>query len=172
MPVLHTWSVNGKCIKFKLTPLERDFRLDYYNFTIMPADDTIYGYGYPYLARSSQRFTDGAVNATLANAAASVAPMILVAQGKVHPNRDQRRIKGLNVFSVENQSDPLTNFFASVSVQSNVQQNLELLKVAQDMMDQDTLFSQILQGETNGEEMPASGMVMRANIANVFQKSI
>lgn len=172
MPVLHIWSVNGRCIKFKLTPLERDFRLDYYNFTIMPADDTIYGYGYPYLARSSQRFTDGAVNATLANAAASVAPMILVSQGKVHPNRENWRMRGLNVFSVENQSEPLENFFASVSVQSNVEQNLKLLQVAQDMMDADTLYGQILQGNANGEEMPASGMVMSANLQNVFQKAI
>lgn len=172
MPVLHIWSVNGRCIKFKLTPLERDFRLDYYNFTIMPADDTIYGYGYPYLARSGQRFMDGAVNATLANAAASVAPIILVSQGKVQPNREQWRMRGLNVFSVENQSAPLEQFFASVMVQSNVEQNLKLLEVAEDMIDRDTLFEQILEGGENQEEMPASGMVMRANLANVFQKSI
>jgi hypothetical protein len=172
LPVIHFWSVNGRCIKFKLTPLERDFRLDYYNVTIMPADDTIFGYGYPYLARAAQRFTDGAVAATLANAAASVAPMLLVSQGKVHPNREQWRAAGLNIFSVENQSQPLENFFASVSVQSNVEQNLELLKVAQDMMDQDTLFNQILQGNVNGEEMPASGFVMASNIASVFQKQI
>ena len=172
LPVIHMWSCNGKCIKFKLSPLERDFRLDYYNFTIMPADDTIFGFGYPYLARAAQRFADGALQATLANAAASVAPMILVAQGKVQPNREQWRIAGLNVFSVENQDGPLENFFASVSVQSNVEQNLELLKVAQDLMDQDTLFNQILQGNVSGEDMPASGIVTMANIASVFQRTI
>ena len=172
LPVVHLWSCNGKCIKFKITPLERDFRLDYYNFTIMPADDTIFGYGYPYLARAAQRFSDGALSATLANAAASVAPMIMVAQGKVVPNREQWRIAGLNVFSVENSDQPMENFMASVNVQSNVEGNLQLLKVAEDMMDQDTLFNQLLQGNISGEEMPASGLVTLANISSVFQRQI
>lgn len=172
MPVLHLWSVNGRCIKFKLTPLERDFRLDYYNFTIMPADDTIFGYGYPYLARSGQRFLDGALNATLANAAASVAPLLVVQQGKIQPNREQWRIRGLNILSAESQGQPLDNFLLPVEVPSNVEQNLKLVEVAEAMIDQDTLFQQILEGGENQEEMPASGMVMRANLANVFQKSI
>lgn len=173
LPLVHMWICNEKCVKFKLTPLERDFRVDYYNFTIMPADDTIFGYGYPYLARAAQAFADGAVNATLANAAASVAPMLLVAQGKVQPNREQWRIKGLNVFSVENNgTEPIDNFMAAVQVPSNVEQNLELLKVAQDMMDQDTLFNQLLQGNVTGEEMPASGLVSLSNISSVFQRTI
>lgn len=172
MPVVHLWSVNGKCVKWKLSPLERDFRLDYYNFTIMPADDTIFGYGYPYLARAAQRFADGAVRATLNNAGASVAPMLLVAKGKVQPNREQWRVAGLNVFSIENGDQPIENFMAAVQVPSNVQQNLELLKVAQDMMDQDTLFNQLLQGNISGEEMPASGLVTLSNISSVFQRAI
>lgn len=172
LPVIHLWSCNGKCIKFKLSPLERDFRLDYYNFTIMPADDTIFGYGYPYLARSAQRFVNGAMQATLANAAASVAPMLLVAQGKVQPNREQWRISGLNVFSVENQDNPIDNFMSAVQVPSNVEQNLALLKVGEEMMDQDTLFNQLLQGNITGEEMPASGLVTLANISSVFQRTI
>lgn len=172
LPVIHMWSCNGKCIKFKLSPLERDFRLDYYNFTIMPADDTIFGYGYPYMARAAQRFADGAVNATLANAAASVAPMIVVTQGKIVPNREQWRVTGLNVFSNLNQDQPAGDGIEAIQVPSNVEQNLELLKVAKDMMDEDTLFNQILQGNVSGEDMPASGLVTMANIASVFQRSI
>lgn len=173
MPVIHMWSCNGKCIKFKLSPLERDFRLDYYNFTIMPADDTIFGYGYPYMARGSQRGVDGACTATLANAGAGVAPIFVVSQGKVQPNREQWRMQGLNVFSVENNGDaPLENFFASVPVTSNVEGNLQMVKFFMEQMDSDVLWDQILQGNVNGEEMPASGFVMAANIASVFQKAI
>lgn len=173
MPLLHLWSCNGKCIKFKLTPLERDFRVDYYNFTIMQADDTIFGYGYPYLARASQRGLNGGVRAMLANAAAGVAPIMLVSQGKVQPNREQWRMTGLNVFSVENQGQPLEQFFASVNVPTNVEGNLQMVKFFLDMMDDDTLFRQIMEdGGANREQMPASGMVMAANIANIFQKMI
>jgi hypothetical protein len=171
-PLVHMWSCGGKCFKWKVTPLERDYRVDYYSTTIMPADDTIFGYGYPYLGRGAQRWIKGAADATLANAGASVAPMFLVAQGKVHPNRENWRAAGFNVWSVENQDQPMENFFASVKVDSNVEQNLKLLEVGNQLMDQDTLFNQIQQGNFNGEEMPASGVVIAANIGSVFQKAI
>lgn len=171
-PLVHLWSCDGRCIKWKITPLERDYRVDYYSTTIMRADDTIYGYGYAWMARGSQKITDGAMNATLANAGASVAPIMLVAQGKVVPNRENWKAQGLTVFSVLNPDGPLENFFASVKVDSNVEENLRLVEMAQSMMDQDTLFNQIQQGNFNGEEMPASGIVMSANLGSVFQKAI
>lgn len=171
-PLVQMWSCGGRCIKWKISPLERDYRVDYYSITIMPADDTIFGYGYPYLGRGAQRWIDGSSSATLANAGASVAPMILVSRGKVAPNRENWKARGLNVFSVENDTEPLQNFFASVQVDSNVEQNLKLLEVGNSLMDQDTMFNQIQQGNFNGEEMPASGVVIAANIGSVFQKSI
>jgi len=171
-PLVHIWSCAGRCIKWKVTPLERDYRVDYYSVTIMPADDTIFGYGYPYLGRGAQRVLDGSMSATLANAGASVAPMMLVSQGKVHPNRENWKVRGLNIFSVENGEGPLENFFASVEVDSNVEQNLKLLELGDKLMDQDTLFNQMQQGNFNGEEVPASGFVIAANIGSVFQKDI
>lgn len=171
-PIVHMWWCGGRCLKFKLTPLERDWRLPYYHFTVMPADDTIFGYGVPYMARAAQRFTDGAVNATLYNAAASVAPIIAVAQGKVQPNNAEWRLAGLNVFSVETIDQPMRNFIDAFQVPSNVAQNLELLQVAQGMMDNDTLFNQILQGNIADERIPASGLVHLLNISTVFQRQI
>lgn len=171
-PLVHLWSCHGRCIKWKITPLERDYRVDYYSTTIMRADDTIYGYGYAWMARGAQRLIDGAVNATTVNAGASATPIFMVAQGKVQPNRENWRIPGLQVFSVENPDAPMEQFFASVKVDSNVQENLELVKFGEDMIDADTLFDQIQQGSFNGEEMPASGLVMAANLGSVFQKAI
>lgn len=173
-PVVALWSCHGRCIKWKITPLERDFRVPYYSTTIMRADDTIFGYGCAWMARGAQRITDGAMNATLVNAGASATPWFLVAKGLVQPNREKWSFGGnMNVFSVESGGEePIKNFAEAMLVPSNVQQNLELLQVAQDMMDQDTLFNQIQQGNFNGEEMPASGVVMAANIGSVFQKSI
>jgi hypothetical protein len=171
-PLVHLWICNGRCIKWKITPLERDYRVDYYSTTIMRADDTIYGYGYAWMARGAQRITDGAMNATLANAGASVAPMFIVKQGKIVPNNENWKIAGLNVMSATDTEGPVGDSVMTVKIDSNVEENLRLVEMAQNMMDQDTLFNQIQQGNFNGEEMPASGIVMAANIGSVFQKAI
>lgn len=172
MPLVKLWMCEGKCLKFKLTPLERDWRPPYYNFGIMPKDETIFWYSVPSMGRAAQKGIDGALNATLFNAAAAAAPMIVTNRGQIAPNNERWRINGMVVMNNLNPDIPPANAIASVGVESNVDGNLNMLQVMKQMFDDDTLFQQILMGNISGEEIAASQLAQIVNLASVFQRML
>lgn len=173
LPLIEFWFCNGRALKWKLSPLECDWRVPYYNFTPFPCDDSIFGYGVPYMANGGQKIVDGALDATLANASASSGPFMFFKKGNVTPMDEEWRVRGLKTFSVLDPTDaPVENSFASVLVTSNVQGNLDLLNQGLEFMDQDILIDQVMQGNMSAEDMPASGLLQVINIQNIFQRMI
>lgn len=174
MPLVEIWWCNGKCLKWKLSPLECGWRMPYYAFTPLPLDDTIYGWSVPYLMRSSQRFAEGALDATQINAAVSAAPLLFVRKGKVAPADGKWRLRGPKVMDVTGEEDrPIADSFGAFTIPSNVEQNLLLFKLAQDMIDQDTWFSQLASGNiTSVQDAPASSVASLVNLNTVFQRMV
>jgi len=172
LPLVKMWVSDEGCLKFKMTPLERDWRPPYYNFGIMPKDDTIYWYSVPTMGRSGQKFVDGSLNATLFNAAASKAPIIVTNKGQVQPNNERWRLGDMIVFNNLNPDLPASDVFASISVESNVEGNLKMLAQALAMFDDDTLYEQILSGNLSGEAIAASQLAQIVNLASVFQRRL
>lgn len=172
LPLVKMWISDEGCCKFKITPLERDWRPPYYNFGIQPKDDTIYWYSVPAMGRSGQKFIDGSLNATLFNAAAAMAPIIVTNRGQVQPNNERWRLGSMVVFNNLNPDLPARDVFESVTVQSNVDGNLKMLAQALAMFDDDILYEQILSGNLAGEGMAASQLAQIVNLASVFQRRL
>lgn len=172
LPLVKMWISDAGCLKFKMTPLERDWRTPYYNFGMQPKDDTIYWYSVPSMGRSGQKFVDGALNATLFNAAASMAPIIVANKGQVTPNNERWRLGSMVVFNNLNPDLPAKDVFASVTVESNVEGNLAMLAQALAMFDDDILYEQILSGNVSGEAIAASQLAQIVNLASVFQRRL
>lgn len=173
MPLVQLWFGDDALpLKFKLTPLEHDWRPPYYNMSLFKKDDTIFGYSVPTMARSGQAFVNGAVNATTANAAAASGPILVTNRGEVVPSKEEWRIRGLlNLNNTNPDRDPSAAIY-SITVQSNVQGNLEMLDRALQLMDQDTNYEQILGGNLSGETIAASSLAQLVNLASVFQRKI
>jgi hypothetical protein len=172
LPLVKGWICNKKCLKFKLSPLERDWRPPYYSFGLLPKDDTIFWYSVPAMGRSGQKGIDGALNATIFNAAAAAAPMIIVNKGQVAPTQERWRLNGMVVFNNLNPDMPAGNAMQSFSIQSNVEGNLQMLDRMTQLFDDDTLFEQILSGNISGEDIAASQLAQLVNLASVYQRQL
>jgi len=175
MPLIEMWWCNGRCVKWKLSPLECGWRVPYYAFTPFQIDDTIFGASVPYMARDSQSNVDGAWDATLTNAALSAGPLIFARKGSISPVNKAWRFNGPAFFDFTGAADggSIQDNVYSLILNSNVEGNLSLVQRALDLMDQDTLINQILQGNiTEAGTGPASGLVQLINLSTIFQRMI
>ena len=171
LPLIEFWFCNGKALKWKLSPMECDWRVPYYNFTPFPCDDTIFGDGVPRMGRGGGKLVKGALDATMLNASCSAGPFIAVAKGAVAPANGAFVIKGPKMLEVETDGD-ISKAIYSFMVDSNVDGNLALLQKGLDFLDDDILLDQITQGDIASEEMPASGLLQVINIKSIFQRMI
>jgi len=171
LPLIEFWFCNGLAIKWKLSPMECDWRVPYYNFTQFPCDDTIFGYGIPQMGDGANFIAQGAMDQALLNQTASSGPITAIRKGDVAPMDDTWRIMGSKMVQVEGDGSVQDAIF-SFNVPSYLDQNLELLAKAEDWLDDDILLDQITQGDINSEDIPASGMLQQINLRTVFQRMI
>lgn len=171
LPLMEFWFCNGRALKWKLSPMEMDWRVPFYNFTPFPCDDTIWGESIPNLGVSGAKIIDGATDATLSNASVSSGAFIAFRKGMVKPMDDTWTIRGPKTLSVETDGD-VSDAIHSFVVPSNVEQNLNLIQFGQDVLDQDILFDQITDGDMAGDDMPASGLLQQINLRTIFQRMI
>lgn len=175
LPLIEFWFCNGKAIKWKLSPLECDWRVPYYNFTPFPMDDTIFGASVPYLARSSQKVVDASWDATLTNASCAAGPFLFFKKSVFQPMDERWKVRGPTTFNTVSDLDgPISDAFSSLTIDSNVEGNLELVQRGLDLMDQDTLLNQILQGDISkaGDGTPASALVQMINLSTIVQRML
>lgn len=174
MPLIEMLMCNGKCVKWKLSELECDYRVPYYAFTPFPCDDTIYGWSIPYMGRSAQHTLDGAWEATKANASISSGAMIFLMKGMFSPKDGAWRQGGPKFFDfMGDGAVDIRQALQSIVVPSNVEGNLQLVDKAMDNMSQDTMLSQILQGNiTEAAQAPAAGLVQLINLHTIIQRDI
>lgn len=171
IPLIEFWFCDGKVVKWKLSPMECDWRVPYYNFTPFPCDDTVWGYGVPRMCNGGQRIVDGALDATLMNASIASGPFIAFKKGDVSPMDEEWRIRGPKALSVQTDGS-VQDAIYSFTIPSNVEGNLGLLKTGLDFIDDDILLDQISGSDMSSEEMPASGLLQQINIKSVFQRMI
>ena len=171
LPLIEFWFCNGKAIKWKLSAMECDWRVPYYNFTPFPCDDTIFGYGVPRMCNGGQRIVDGALDATMMNASIASGPFIAFKKGDVSPMDEEWRIRGPKALSVQTDGDVREAIY-SFTVPANVEGNLGLLQKGLDFIDDDILLDQITQGDVSSEEMPSSGLLQVINLKTIFQRMI
>ena len=171
LPLIEFWFCNGKALKFKLSAMECDWRVPYYNFTPFPCDDTIWGYGIPRMGRGGAKIIRGALDATMRNAAIASGPSIAFRKGEVAPMDGQWVFSGPKNLEVNTDGD-IRDAIYSFNVEANVEGNLALLQKGLDFLDDDILLDQVIQGDVSDEEVPASGLLQIINLRTIFQRMI
>lgn len=171
LPLIEFWFCNGKALKWKLSAMECDWRVPYYNFTPFPCDDTIFGYGVPRMGRGGAKLIKGALDATMLNASCAAGPFIAFKKGEVVPSDGGWRVVGPKMLEVTSDG-PINDALTSFVINSNVDGNLALIQKGLDFLDDDILLDQITQGDISSEEMPASGLIQVINLKTVFQRMI
>lgn len=171
LPLIEFWFCNGKAIKCKLSAMECDWRVPYYNFTPFPCDDTIWGYGVPRMGRGGAKIIRGALDATMRNASIASGPFIAFKKGEVRPMDGEWRVVGPKNLEVETDGD-IRDAIYSFTVEANVEGNLALLQKGLDFLDDDILFDQIINGDVSDEEIPAAGLLQIINLRTIFQRMI
>lgn len=171
LPLIEFWFCNGKAIKWKLSAMECDWRVPYYNFTPFPCDDTIFGYGVPRMGRGGAKLIKGALDATMLNAACAAGAFMAFKKGEVTPADGSWDVVGPKILEVQTDGD-IKEAIYSFMVASNVDGNLALVQKGLDFLDDDILLDQITQGDISSEEMPASGLIQVINLKTVFQRMI
>jgi hypothetical protein len=171
LPLIEFWFCNGRAIKWKLSAMEMDWRVPFYNCTLFPCDDTIWGESIPNLGVSGAKIIDGALDATLSNASIASGPFIAFRKGAVKPMDDTWTVRGPKTLSVETDGN-VSEAIHTFTVDANVEGNLNLVQFGQDILDQDILFDQIADGDLAGDDMPASGLLQQINLRTVFQRML
>jgi hypothetical protein len=161
LPLVEFWFCDGKAIKCKLSPMECDWRVPYYNFTPFPCDDTIWGYGIPRMGRGGAKIIRGALDATMRNAAIASGPSIAFRKGEVAPMDGQWVFSGPKNLEVNTDGD-IRDAIYSFNVEANVEGNLALLQKGLDF----------LNGDVSDEEIPAAGLLQVINLRTIFQRWI
>lgn len=113
--------------------------MPYYVFSPFPADDTVFGYGIPYLTRDSARVVNAAWAMTLHNGSVSAGPIILERSGKVEPRDRSWEFRGPKVMSVTDPDITLDDAMKVINVENNAQEALTILDRALQILDDEAM---------------------------------
>ena len=164
------WWSQGHPLKARIRPIEKDFRVPYYVFSPFPADDTVFGYGIPYLTRDSQRVVDAAWQITLHNASVSAGPIIVTRAGKIEPRDRSYEFKGPKVMEITDPDISMADAINVLNIPNNAEQALEILDKAMQILDDEAMTPAIMQGDATESVPTSSGLAMLFNAASIVMR--
>jgi hypothetical protein len=166
---------SGDCVlKAKISPLfiAKDFRIPYFVYAPFPADDTMFGYSIPYLARDSQRSATAAWQIGLHNASVSAGPLIISRAGALRPRDGKYSIRAPKWLDVtpEFADKALQDLVNVVIIPNNAEQAFEIFGRAQQLMDEELNTVQWASPDTSEPTQTASGIAMLMNSRTILQR--
>lgn len=170
IPMVDMWWSQGHPLKARIRPIEKDFRVPYYVFSPFPADDTVFGYGIPYLTRDSQRVVDAAWQITLHNASVSAGPIIVTRAGKIEPRDRSYEFKGPKVMEITDPDISMADAINVLNIPNNAEQALEILDKAMQILDDEAMTPAIMQGDATESVPTSSGLAMLFNAASIVMR--
>lgn len=174
MPMVDIWFCQNEVLRARIRPMKGDFRIPYYPFSPFPADDTMFGYSLPFLARDSQRAADSAYQIALHNASVSSGPVVFARREAFEPKRgDNMEINGPKWLWVTDPETPLQDLIHVVQFPNSVAEAISIMDRILQIMDDELNMPQII-GDTTATKpltQTASGMAMLMNdMVTVIQR--
>lgn len=171
IPVAEVWFCQGEVLRVSLSVLEADLQPPYWVWNYERADDTLYGYGVPWLYRNSQRCIDSIWLMLMHNLSVSSGPQVFVRDGIVKPVDGSYKIRGPKLWRVsDDDTHDVNKVFASVTLDNNAPQLIDVLKLAMDLGDEEISLPSIAQGQPNEAVPTASGLIQLLNASNIVQR--
>lgn len=171
IPVAEVWFCQGEVLRVSLSVLEADRRPPYWIWNYERADDTPYGYGIPWLYRNPQRCIDSIWLMLMHNLSVSSGPQVVFRDGIVKPVDGKYTIRGPKLWRVtDDDVEDVTKAFASVTLDNNAPQLMDVLKLAMELGDEEISLPSIAQGNPNEAVPTASGLIQLLNASNIVQR--
>ena len=158
--------VNKHVIKGFLNPLDTG-DLPYDFMVWEKVDGSCWGYSMPYLMRSPQRVLNAAWRQLMDNAGCSVGPQTVIDPTAIEPADGKWEISGRKIWNKLDSSADIKNVFSMIYIPSNIDDITEIIKLAEQFVDDTSSSPQIAQGEKGTAPDTVGGMTLLMNQANV-----
>lgn len=170
IPVAEVWFCQGEVLRVSLSVLEADLRPPYWTWNYERADDSLYGYGVPWLYRNPQRTIDMLWLMLMHNLSVSSGPQVVVKDGQVVPVDGHWALRGPKVWKFTSEDGDVRKAFQSIDLPNNAPQIMDVLKLATDLGDEEIALPSIAQGNPNEAVPTASGLIQLLNASNIVQR--
>jgi hypothetical protein len=163
--------INSTVVKAFLNPLDGgDLPYDFYVWE--KVSSSCWGYGIPYLMRSQQKVLNAAWRQMMDNAGVSSGPQIVMKPSVIQPADKQWQITSRKVWYATDDVDDVSKAFATFEFNSHQAELAGIIKMATELVDQETGVPTILQGEKGAAPDTVGGMQMLMNSANVVLRRL
>lgn len=167
------WMCQTHILMASISRIEHDYRIPYYVFSPFPADDTMFGYGLPYLCRDSARVADASYRIALHNLSVSSGPLVIMRKGAVTPADGNYTIRGPKTFYANDSNGAdrqLSDLLAATIIPNVAEQAFEALDKALQIVDMELNAEGWASQEPGGEAQTASGLAMVMNAKSIIQR--
>ncbi len=169
------WICEGRVIKVIVNPMEtEEWPYDVFNWE--EDEDSIFGFGLPYLLRNAQRVVNAIWRMMMDNAGLSTGPQIIVNDALIEPVEINGQISweltARKVWRMKDKDRDVNEAFTAFNIDAHLQELSYLLEIAKQLADDETNLPNIAQGNNAGpqEIQTATGMSLLMNNANVNLK--
>ena len=163
--------INSTVVKAFLNPLEGgDLPYDFYVWEKVA--NSVWGYGIPYLMRSQQKVLNAAWRQMMDNAGVSSGPQIVMKPNVIQPADKQWQLSSRKIWYATDDVDDVSKAFATFEFNSHQAELSGIIKMATELVDQETGVPTILQGEKGAAPDTVGGMQMLMNSANVVLRRL
>jgi hypothetical protein len=173
LPPVEVWTCNNEILKIDFDALEGEERLMYHSWNFQQAPDSPYGFGIPYLYRSTQRSLDAEWHMGLYNLSVSSGPQVIYRDGIIKPTDGRFTIRGPKTWRVTTESDiDIDKVWMAKIIPNNADQILKFLELTIQLGDDEINLPAIAQGNTSHAEATASGLIQRMTASTIVQRRI
>ncbi|HET8869171.1 MAG TPA: hypothetical protein VFM48_01885 [Aquabacterium sp.] len=163
--------INSTVVRAYLNPLE-DGSLPYDFFPWEKVSGSVWGYGIPYLMRAQQSVINSAWRQMMDNAGVTAGPQIVVKPSLIKPADQQWAITPRKIWYATDDTQDVRAAFTSVEFSSHQNELAGIIKLAEDLCDQETGIPQIAAGSQGAAPDTVGGMQMLMNGANVVLRRL
>lgn len=166
------WFCQGRLLKFGLHHLDSGESI-YSVFNLEKDDQSIFGFGVPYLMRDSQKALNGGWRMMMDNAGLSTGPQVVINQKLIEPADGVWELAPRKVWQLKDANMPVANAFGSFSVDSRQSELMNIVSAAKQFADDETNLPLVAQGESGVHQtQTANGMSMLMNASNVVFRRV
>ena len=163
--------INNTVVKVYMNPLD-DGQLPFDFYVWEKVSGSCWGYGIPYLMRAQQKVLNAAWRQMMDNAGVSSGPQIILKPNVVTPADKQWQLTSRKIWYATDDVDDVRKAFNTVEFNSHQAELAAIIKMAMELVDQETGVPIIAQGEKGAAPDTVGGMQLLMNSANVVLRRL